>query len=184
MSPLNWVAVGGADGAGYASTSFSFAASVAGDTPVIIRAHDEFGSSGGAFEGNYIAEGVTELTAFVRHDAVAPINFFVRFTGPGNFPGAVAVNFVPVLPNQWTPISIQIDAANPQFVTFENSDFNTIFSDIGHIQVGPSVPAALAGSGAVVTFDIDSVSIVPEPATLLVVAGGALCLVCRRRRTM
>ena len=156
--------------------------SVFEDTPVVFRAQDEFGSSGNAFVGNYLAEGVTTFTAFVRHDASFPINFFARFSSPFNFPGAVGVTFVPALPNVWTEITIDIQPGNPQFVTFEGSDFNTIFSNIGHVQIGPFVDMVAAGQDVDITFDLDMPSIVPEPtvgALLLIVVG---CIAARRRR--
>ena len=84
---------------------------------------------------------------------------FVRFASPFNFPGAVGVVFIPVLPGQWTPISVDIQEGNPQFITFETTDFNTVFSNVGNVQVGVSVPPALAGQDIDFTFDIDKVTI-------------------------
>jgi hypothetical protein len=116
----------------------------------------------------------------VRNNAPAPVNFFARFVSPAGFPGAVAVEFAPVLPGAWTEITIPIDPANPQFISFETSDFNTIFSSIGRIQVGVQVPASLAGNPGSFSFDLDQVSIVPEPASVMLLMGlGVLGL--RRR---
>lgn len=183
-APLDWESVGGPDGSGYVSATFDPGSASAGDTPVLFRAQDEFGSSNGAFQGDYIAEGVSEFSMFVRHNGAAPINFFVRFSTPISFPGGIAVDFVPVFPNQWTKVTIAIDPFNPQFVTFEGSDFNTVFSNIGHIQIGPSIPASLAGSTDPIQFDLDQPSIVPEPMTGICLAAiGAVALVRRRRRT-
>lgn len=185
---LPWVSSGGPDNSGYASSEFSFASSSDGDTTTIFRAQDEFGSSDGNFEGDWVADGVTQFSAFVRHDAPVPLTFFSRFSGPANFPGAVAVNFAPVLPNTWTEIVIAIDASNPQFVSFEGQNFNTVFSasplngfaGIGHVQLGVSVGTSIAGNPGTFSFDVDQVSIVPEPASLALLALGGIAILRRR----
>ena len=183
---LNWLPAGSFNGSSYVSGGFNFANSVVDDTPVIFRGQDEFGHSGGAFDGDYIAGGVAEFSAFVRHNAPVPLNFFARFSGPGNFPGATAISFIPVQPNTWTPIIIDISSTSPQFVSFENTDYETVFganplngfAGIGHVQVGVSVTNAIEGFDQELTFDIDDISITPTPATLLALGG----LVALRRR--
>ncbi len=163
--PLSWVPAGGPDGSAYASGSFNFAPFIAGDTLSAARAQDEFGSSGGAFEGNYIVEGVLSLSVFVRHDAPVPLNVFSRLSGPANFPGAIAIAFVPVLPNTWTEIVFDLTVSSPHLVSFEGSSYAAVFSNVGHVQFGVEVPALLAGSDVDYDFQIDGVSLVPEPTT-------------------
>lgn len=181
VNDLDWLAQGGPDGGAFAQGAFNFVASQKQDTPVILRAHDSFGSSGGAFTGNWITAGVSLLSAQVRHNAPEPLTYFVRLAGPNNFPGAVAINFAPVLPDQWTEISFAIDEDSPQFVTFEGSDFETIFSDIANMQYGVFVPSALSGVNQEFAFDIDKVTIVPEPATIALLGLGTLALARHRR---
>jgi hypothetical protein len=152
---LNHVAAGGPDGGAYASGTFNFAGSSGGATPVIFRAQDEFGSSGGLFEGNWISDGVISFSVFVRHNASVALTFFVRFAGPANYPGGTAVNFAPVKPDTWTRISFLIDPNNSQFIGFEGTDFSRVFSDIGHVQIGVNVPQVLAGVDSVCIFDVD-----------------------------
>lgn len=178
----DYVPAGGPDGTGFLTGSLDLSNTVDGDTPVLFRGEQIFGSSGGAFEGNYLAEGITELSAMVRHDAPAPLNFFTRFSrGLSNAPGAIAVEFVPVFPNVWTEISFAIDPVNPQFISFEFSDFTGVFSSIGNIQIGAAINPGTAGLPATVQFDLDQVSIVPEPtAGALLLTVGAL--VARRHR--
>jgi hypothetical protein len=175
------VSSGGRDGGGFIRVAFDFEGTSADQSRVVFRGGTSGGpASGGAFVGDWIDEGVGSLTAWVRHDAAEPITFFARFAAPANFPGATAVAFAPVAPGpDWTQLFFAIDPTNPQFVSFEGSDFDTVFSDIGIVQIGLSVPAALAGQDQEVSFDLDTVGIapvVPEPALspLLLLALAAL----------
>ncbi len=182
-TPAAWSASGGPDGSAHVSNpSFSFGASAPGDTPILFRGQDNFASSGGAFAGDYVTESVMSFSFFVRHDAPEMLNFFVRFAKPANFPAAVALDFAPVLPNVWTQITIPIAPANPQFITFEGSDFASIFAGIGKVQIGVSVPGALAGQSVTARFDLDRVSIIPAPGAVALAGAGLLAL--RRRRTV
>ena len=188
LSLLQHVASDGPDDGAYASTQKAL--NGLGDQSVVLfRAQDEFNSSGHAFEGNWISDGVGQFSALVRHNAPLPLNYFARFSGPGNFPGASAVKFTPVLPNTWTQLTFNINAGNPEFVTFEGSSFATVFSNVGHVQLGVRVPEALNTNTSAFTFDIDKALItapVPEPATLTV-SILAIGLLSRRRpagRTM
>lgn len=178
---LSWVASGSFDGSGYVSTSFNFANTAPEDTPILFRAQDEYGSSGGAFVGDWIASGAAEFSFWVRHDAITPLNFLVRFTGPANFPGAVALEFAPVLANTWTQISIDLNAMNPAFISFEGTDFETVFSNIGHIQIGVSAPEALAGLDQSFTFDLDHAALIPAPGALGLLCFAGVCAARRRR---
>jgi hypothetical protein len=72
-------------------------------------------------------------------------------------------------------------------VTFEGSNFNTVFSNVGHVQLGVSAPAALTADATVFTFDIDKASIamvVPEPTTLIAIIIAGAALASSRRRTV
>jgi len=165
---LDWVASGGPDGSSFAQTTFNFVSTPTGTDTTILRAQASLGSSGSAFAGDYLTEGVSEFKIYVRHTAPEPLTFFMRFSGPANFPGAAAVNFVPVPPNTWTEISIPIIASNPQFVTFEGSDFNTVFSNVGNLQLGVSTPASLGEVDNDIVFQVDKAELVagtPVPAT-------------------
>jgi hypothetical protein len=182
LALVDHVGLGGPDGSAYASAQFALAG-LGGESVVLFRGQDEFNSSGGAFTGNWIADGVGTFSAYVRHDAPLPLNFFTRFSGPANHPGATAVRFAPVLPNTWTLMEFDIEASNPAFVTFEGTDFNTVFSNIGHVQIGVSAPEALDAVSTSFAFDIDgpSVSAIPEPASWILVAGSMAAGVLRRR---
>jgi len=185
-NPLAWVPAGSYNGSSYGAAGFNFVNSVLDDTPVIFRGQDEFNHSNGAFDGDWIVDGATEFMAFVRHDAPETLTFFARFSGPDNFPGATAISFIPVAPNTWTPIMIDVSPTSPNFISFEGQDFETVFGaspmngfqGIGHIQIGVSVSDTLAGLDQGITFDIDDISVTPTPATLLALGG----LVALRRR--
>jgi hypothetical protein len=187
LALLTYVSSGGPDDSSYASTDFAFdgaGGGEAGSSVVLFRGQDEFASSDDAFFGNWIADGVGRMTAQVRHNAPLPLNFFVRFSGPGNFPGAVAVQFVPVFPNTWTTLDFDMSHGNPHFVTFEGSNYGAVFSNVGHLQIGVSIPAALAEDTTAYTFGLDQVSVleVPEPSAWLLALGAAAGISAWRRR--
>lgn len=181
VNALAWNAAGGPDGGSYAAANFNFQSSAPNSTPALLRAHDAYNSSGDAFVGNWIADGVDQFSVSVRHNAPTALTFFTRFAPSANFPGAAAVNFVPVAPNTWTSLVFAIDPGNPQF-TYEGPGvtFNSVFSNIGNLQIGVAVPSSLAGTNQSYSFDVDKASITPEPASLLLFAP-ALLLFKRRR---
>ena len=108
LASVDWNAAGGPDGGAFASTTLNFAALNANDGPPLFRAQDEFNSSGGAFVGDWVGNDITGFSAFVRHDAPVPINFFARFASPANSPGAIKVFFIPVAPNTWTSLNLTL----------------------------------------------------------------------------
>lgn len=185
FGPLNWVSTGGSDGGGYAQTTFNFVNTPqTGPTdqgPVIFRGGPT--ASGSAFVGNWLADGVTLYQASIRHDAAEALTVFTRFASPFNFPGAIGVDFfTTVPPNQWTEISIPIVDSLPPFVSYEGSDFNTVFSNIGNLQIGTNAPAGVAGVDFAVTLELDQVRIVPEPGSMLLMLGASVTVFTRRSR--
>ncbi len=177
---LTYVSSGGPDGSSYVATGFNFASAASGDTPVLFRGYDSFDSSSDAFVGNYLSEGVNQFSAYVYHEAAMPLTFFARFSSSVNYPGATALQFVPVMPYTWTQIVIDISPTSPQFISFEGTDFNAVFSGIGNIQIGVSVPDQLAGVDSSIEFALDKPTITPEPASLSLLAMGGLALLRRR----
>ena len=179
VNPLGWVSTGGPDGGAFARGTFSFASSGVQDTPAVFRGQSSNGSSGGAFAGDWLGGGVTEFRAMVRHDASTDLTFFGRFASPFNFPAMVAVFPTVVPPNEWTPVSVLLAPSN--FIAEGPSTFNGVFGNVGNVQLGV-LAGPLAGSPGTVTFDLDKVRIVPEPATLGLLAMGSWVALRRRDR--
>lgn len=185
--PATEVATGGVDNSAYISSQTGFEFAEEGGFNVVFRGNTGFfpgtDASDGNFFGDWIAGGVTNLSFDIRHDIATPATFFVRFAANSNgapFPGAVGVEFQPVLPGQWTTVSIDIDPNNPAFVTFEGSTFEAVFSNLGFLQVGVVTPDGFVGDPSLFTVDLDNVSIVPAPGAAALLLPGLLAT--RRRR--
>jgi hypothetical protein len=182
----DFVASGGKDGSSYISTTRSFVNSADGDFDVLFRGEPSLipglvpDASGGAFIGNWIDAGVTELSFDIRHNGFAPVNFFARVANAARFPGAIAVAFQPVLPGQWTTITLDMTETSPNFVSFEGQDYASVFTNAGPVQIGIDA-GALGGIPQDFTFDLDNVRIVPTPGTAVALAFGGV-LASRRRR--
>ncbi len=155
--------------------------------PVIFRGQDNFNSSGDAFVGDWIADGVGVFSIDYFHDHSSALNVSIRFASPLNDPGASSVNFL-VDPGTWTTLTVPIVDSTSSFQTYGSlgtvpnaTSFNTIFSDIGNIQLSLPIGTDLPG----VTFGLanPSIAAVPEPGTwaVLVVAAATGGLVRRNR---
>lgn len=189
-APVDWASSGGPDGGSYVTTSYNFVNQTPGlpfpnNAVNLFRAQDEFNTSNHAFEGNWIADGVTSFSFWIRHNAGAPMMFFTRFATPSNFPAWSGVEFSMVAPNTWTHITIPITLSNPALF-YEGppggqAEFNAVFSNIGHVQVGV-FGGAQAGVNQGFTFDLDQPSIVPAPGALALLGVSGLSRRARRRR--
>jgi hypothetical protein len=178
FTPLNYPSSGGPDGSAFGSQNFSFANQAAFNQPILFRGQSNFNSSGNAFVGDWISAGVTTVSFDVRHNAAAPIDYFVRFA-PAFGAGVVGLFSAPVQPGVWTTLSFSVNSSNPQII-FEGTTFAT-FSSIARTQVGILVPQSLAGNQSSFSFDIDNFSVVPAPSAFALLVSGA-CLATRRRR--
>jgi hypothetical protein len=193
LAPLGWISSGGPDGSSYASMTFNFVSSASGDAPALFRAQDKWTSSGGAFEGDYTDVNANLFKVYVRHNAGVPLSYFARFSSPFNFPGAIAVAFAPVPSGVWTELEIPIHNGSANLISFEGTDYQSVFTNVGHVQIGLTVPSSLAGVDQEFTFDIDKVTIAnnPVPAVsewglavmaLITVTAGTLTI--RRRSSL
>lgn len=176
-SVLGWTASGGPDGGAYVTSLFNLSGTSAGGfPPTVIRAQSNFGSSGGAYVGNWIAAGVTGVSFQFRHDLSESITLTGRFATPVNNPGASVVSSVVVAPDTWTLVSFDLREGSSDFVSLGGGTYAGIFSNIGNMQLGFTVPAVLAGQNIDASFDLTNFAILPSPA-----AGAVLALGLRGR---
>ncbi len=178
---LNWSGTGGPDDGSFVTSVFNLSSTSAGGYPAtVFRASTSLGSSGGAFAGNWIGAGATNLTFDFRHDLAEALTITLRVATPQNYPGAAAFASVTVAPNVWSTVSFDISATSSQWVSFEGSNYATVLSNIGAMQLGFVVPTALAGQNIVGNFDMTNFAITPAPGAcaLLALAG----MTGRRRR--
>ena len=69
-------------------------------------------------------------------------------------------------------------------MTTEGQPFSSIFSNVGNIQVGVSVPDGFENNPAFFNFDLDQVTLtVPEPASSSLVLLSSFLLLGIRRRS-
>jgi hypothetical protein len=182
----NYVASGGPDGSSYASSTATGLNAADGVRMVVFRGQDEFNSSNHAFEGNWLATGINRFSASVWHNAPVSLPFFVRFATPSNFPGTGAEDGSLVPPNTWIQMSFDIVPASINVTLFPEgppSFFGGTFSNVGHIQIGYTVPAGFGADPNTYTFGLDqpSISAVPEPAGWLLAISCLATGVVRRR---
>lgn len=180
-------ATGGPGGSAYIRNDFNFSGTSPSPfpgspatSPPLFRAGST--SSGGAFVGNWITDGVSQISFDVRHDITGTVDFYARFASPTNFPGATAVSFTPVATNTWQTITIDINPSNPEFVSFSGTNFNTVFSNIGIVQFGIVVPSGLIGQNVNQNIDLANVNVIPEPASVMTLLGLGSVVMLRRSR--
>lgn len=177
--PLSHHASGGPDGGAFVSNEFALRGEGSLEVASLFRAHQALGASGGAFTGNWLSDGVTELSFFIRHDAhvSTSLTFFARMATAANFPAVVGLSNAVVPPNEWTEILLPITPAD---ITPEPpGTFAGVLSQVGNMQIG--VQARGDSGPEFITFGLDKVSIVPEPATLALLLSVAVPAVLRRR---
>ena len=179
---LAWSSAGGPSGGSFVTSTFNLSSTTAGGFPPnVIRAQQSYGSSGGGYIGNWLAAGVTGISFSFRHDLAEAINVTGRFASAANFPGAAVVSFTPVLPNTWMTIAIDLRSTSPNFVSFEGSSYEAVFSNIGNMQFGFTVPASMVGQNIDGHFDLANFTIVPAPGAFALIGLGGLASSRRRR---
>ncbi|HEY1601225.1 MAG TPA: hypothetical protein VGG64_16600 [Pirellulales bacterium] len=179
---LNYVSSGGPNGAsdGYASTLFTEPSSTT--AVVIFRGQSNFNSSNDAFVGDWVAAGVNEYSFWIRQNSSAALTVGTRFTTSANFPAFSALTETTIQPNVWTEVTFNISPTSPDLQPEGPTPFDSVFGSLASLQIlaerGP------LSAGTQVTFDLDKVSIVPEPSALLLAVAGVfpLGMLLRSRR--
>ncbi|MEY3022689.1 MAG: hypothetical protein RIS86_1887 [Planctomycetota bacterium] len=178
---LDWAASGGPDGGAFATSVFNLSGTTPGGfPPTVIRAHAAYGSSDGAYVGNWIEAGVTGVSFWFRHDLAEAITVTGRFATPNNTPGASVVSFTPIAANTWTLVTFDLTEGSSQIVSLGGGTYSAIFSNVGNMQFGFTVPPSLAGTDVDGRFDIAGFTIVPAPGALALL--GLAGIAPRRRR--
>jgi hypothetical protein len=180
---------GGPDGSSYVSRTATAAGAPDLNPPVpvvLFRAQDGFNSSGNQFVNNWLSGNITQVTAYVRHNASVPLPFFLRFTPPAGTPGIIfeTGSLTPASVNSdWTKLTFDINPSNP-FFTPEGppSLYGTVLSDVGRMQIGFTVPVGFGLDPNTYIYDLDIVSSVPEPASWMLLMGAAMIGWVRRKR--
>ena len=148
---LDYNATGGNPGGYIADTPAMFDS---GGT--IFRGHDNFMSSGNAFVGDWVADGVTTLSFDVLHDSPVDMTFLARIaTSSGfstNFPAFIAFNPVPVSAGSWSTVTLNVTNTSP-FLINEGAGVGathaTVFSNVLKIQIlAEPVPEPTGLAGA------------------------------------
>lgn len=193
--PTVFEATGGPGSSSFVSTPASMFGQP-DDAPVILfQARDEFNSSGHAFEGNWLSSGINQFSSYVRHNAPVPLVFFARFARPTGGAGIAAEKATAVLADTWTKLTFDLSPSNINhptnnptgelFVEGPPSLYTNVFSNVGHIQIGFSVPAGYGADDRTYKFGLDrpSIAAVPEPAGwMTAVMAGIVGLNQRRAR--
>ena len=93
-----------------------------------------------------------------------------RFATPTNAPGASVVSSIVVLPDTWTLITFDLREGSSDIISLGGGTYQAIFSNIGNMQFGFTVPVSLAGQDIDGHFDITDFNIVPGPGALAMLA--------------
>lgn len=175
-----WSSSSGVDGSGFISSSrtmsvaqFNQGAGAFGF--ILFRGNAANDASGDAFVGDWLAGGVTEVSTYVRHDAPANLNFYIRLDSGSGRAGSSVPFSVPS--NTWTRIAVPIVDSASSFQSYGAGTFSTVFANIQNVQVALSdaQPVGVLDGTTTYTFGIDSVAVVPEPSGVAPALAAAGC---------
>jgi hypothetical protein len=186
-------ATGGVDDSGYISHLESAdppAGNFSGAIPptqaaggaIIFRANANVDASGDAFTGNWIDAGITRVQAFVRHDFTEkPINYYLRLA-PAAGGAEIFLGDTEVVNGQWSLVNFAISPDN--WFSGGAANFGQALVNIANFQIGALIETPFTNTTTPVFFEIDEISVVPEPASAAFTIGAVLAgLSVRRRRS-
>lgn len=179
---LNWIAAGALDGSSYVSGSADL--NTAGPFGLtLLRGEAGSNASGGAFVGNYLADGVTTIEFDFRHNAGVDLDIALRIANPANSPGLAVQTGGLTASDQWVHLSFDLSFGNP-LMTLEGPPslalYNLTMESIGNLQISSFRPDGLT-SPLIADFDIDNVQITPTPGSIAILGLGCLASTRRRR---
>jgi hypothetical protein len=184
--PLDHSPTGGVDNGGHVEIQPSTdpaASALGGNGPVIFRAPAS--ASGGAFTGNWLTSGISTVQAYFRHSLdLAPINIYIRMAGA---PGTAGVFFADSQVEQsdgWTLVNFDVTEDNFTVAGGPGTTYTGVLGNVTQFQFGAQLLTAVDPASTQIHFELDQVSLVPEPSSLLLFTGVASGLMpWRRRRT-
>jgi hypothetical protein len=176
ITPMAWVSSGGPAGAAdaYASnTNVTFIGLADGASRLAVRGHASFGTSGGAFVGNWLTSGVYAFSIDVRHNLGVPALIGLRIAAPANSPGASIEPTLFLPSDEWGTLVVPIHPANPGFISFGAGSFTGVFSSVGNLQVLLYAPTGFGGAAGPFTLDLDNPAVHTPGAGAIVAATDA-----------
>jgi hypothetical protein len=174
-----YVATGGPNGAGDSYISSLHTLTSATGASTIFRGNDSNDASGDGFVGNWVSAGLTQLSFWIRHNSAIDLTVGARMATSANSPAFAITSPVKVVPNTWTLVTFDIAPGNAALTPEGPVAFNDVYTALGNIQLLASRETLAAGTP--VTFDIDKVSVTPEPASVALLALGSLVTQRRKR---
>jgi hypothetical protein len=180
-------ASGGPNGAGDGYISYTKPFTSSNSSQTIFRGQNNFDSSGDAFVGDWVAAGINELSFFIRTANTVPTTVAARLAPVANAPAFSIISPTDIQPNTWTQLTFPISLAassgwiyegDPGTMTQEQL-YNSILKNLSNVQILAEPESTASPS---IRFDLDAVSVVPEPAMLGVLGCAALPALLGRQR--